>query len=406
VENSDQSYFTTVVSGGSLTLPDINFTDSDGTTTTFPSVKDVVCTFAADADVENSDQSYSTTVASGGALVLPDQTIEVNGVNEGNIPSVGTIEVDVTDGTTAINPDDVIITGRKIEIEVPKYEFELNIVDRFGHALPQKKLSSNATWDLRTLTPFNFADIYLSRLVNVPTGAQLTAVYTFFTDIFNAGIFSKAKGGIWLIIGGTADDHSWNSRYAFDTKHASRMTYVGSPSHDSNGISTNGSSNGILTNSSFIGFSPFNRQMSVYKRNVTTGGGSNAVAFGANAATTSGLFYEPNTNGTNSRFSGGGNSTTITGGAAISDGLISINCFSGTTSKFYRNGVNTNTASQSLEYHNFNTVGGTAPTGVSITRHSPVDCSYIYVGEALTDTEEGDHYTIVQALQISLGRNV
>jgi surface protein len=125
VENSDQSYITTVVSGGSLTLPDINVTDSDGTTTTFPSVKDVVCTFAADADVENSDQSYSTTVASGGALVLPDQTIEVNGVNEGNIPSVGTIEVELNDDDgNPFPPQAVNITGRKIEIDVNGMGFD------------------------------------------------------------------------------------------------------------------------------------------------------------------------------------------------------------------------------------------------------------------------------------------
>jgi len=74
----------------------------------------------ADATVENSDATYTASVESGGVLVLPDQTIEVNTVNEGSIPSVGTIEIDITDGTNPVTPDDVTISGRTITIEVPQ----------------------------------------------------------------------------------------------------------------------------------------------------------------------------------------------------------------------------------------------------------------------------------------------
>lgn len=44
IENSDQSYTSTVKAEGTLVLPDINFTDSDGTTTSVPSVQDIVAT--------------------------------------------------------------------------------------------------------------------------------------------------------------------------------------------------------------------------------------------------------------------------------------------------------------------------------------------------------------------------
>jgi hypothetical protein len=83
-----------------------------------PKIKFVV-TPPPDADVENSDASYADTVASGGLLILPDQTIEVNTVNEGAIPSVGTIEIDITDGTNPVTPNDVTIVGRKVTVEVP-----------------------------------------------------------------------------------------------------------------------------------------------------------------------------------------------------------------------------------------------------------------------------------------------
>jgi hypothetical protein len=83
-----------------------------------PKIKFVV-TPPPDADVENSDASYADTVASGGLLILPDQAIEVNTVNEGSIPSVGTIEIDITDGNNPVTPNDVTIVGRKVTVEVP-----------------------------------------------------------------------------------------------------------------------------------------------------------------------------------------------------------------------------------------------------------------------------------------------
>ena len=44
VENSDASYSASVVAEGSLVLPNITVTDSDGTTSSVPSVQDIVCT--------------------------------------------------------------------------------------------------------------------------------------------------------------------------------------------------------------------------------------------------------------------------------------------------------------------------------------------------------------------------
>jgi len=92
---------------------------------------------APDGDIENSDATYTASVESGGVLVLPDQTIEVNTVNEGSIPSVGTIEIDITDGTNPVTPDDVTISGRTITIEVPTggtpmiADFEADILTAF-----------------------------------------------------------------------------------------------------------------------------------------------------------------------------------------------------------------------------------------------------------------------------------
>ena len=71
------------------------------------------------ATVENSDASYTDTVASGGTLILPDTDIEVNGVLEGDIPSVQTVDIQVTDGVVPVTPTSVVVSGNTVTIEVP-----------------------------------------------------------------------------------------------------------------------------------------------------------------------------------------------------------------------------------------------------------------------------------------------
>jgi surface protein len=95
VENSNSSYTDSVVSGGTLVLPDITVTDSDGSTYTQPSVENVVCTLS------------------------PDTDLEVNGTPEGTFVAGSTIEVNITDGVNPVTPDAVTVVGDVVTIEVP-----------------------------------------------------------------------------------------------------------------------------------------------------------------------------------------------------------------------------------------------------------------------------------------------
>ena len=72
---------------------------------------------APDATVENSNATYTDTVVSGGTLVLPDVDVDVNGVNEGMIPSVQNIDIILTDGTNQVTPNDVTVVGNVVTIE-------------------------------------------------------------------------------------------------------------------------------------------------------------------------------------------------------------------------------------------------------------------------------------------------
>jgi hypothetical protein len=74
---------------------------------------------APDGTIENTDSSYTDTVQSGGTLILPGSQINVNGVNEGGVVSVKTIDVNITDGTDPVTPDSVLLVGNNLTIEVP-----------------------------------------------------------------------------------------------------------------------------------------------------------------------------------------------------------------------------------------------------------------------------------------------
>jgi hypothetical protein len=121
----------TIESGGSVTVvvPDCptcqdanwTLTDSDGNVLdsgTIPSGGSETIV-APDATYSNSDNSYSGSVLSGGSLSIPDSQINVNGVDQGDVVSVQAIDVNVTDGVNPVNPTDVSLVGNTLTIEVP-----------------------------------------------------------------------------------------------------------------------------------------------------------------------------------------------------------------------------------------------------------------------------------------------
>lgn len=74
---------------------------------------------APDATFANSDNSYTGSILSGGSLNIPDSQINVNGVDEGDVVSVKTIDVNITDGVSPVTPDAVSLVGNTLTVQVP-----------------------------------------------------------------------------------------------------------------------------------------------------------------------------------------------------------------------------------------------------------------------------------------------
>lgn len=110
VENSDSSYTDSILAEGNLVLPDITVTDSDGSTSSFPSVKDVTCTPS------------------------PDTTLEVNGTTEGTFTAGSTIDVQLSDSGGVVTPTSVTVVGSDVQVLLP----DAPPVSYKGTALPMK----------------------------------------------------------------------------------------------------------------------------------------------------------------------------------------------------------------------------------------------------------------------------
>ncbi len=282
----------------------------------------------------------------------------------------------------------------------------ITIIDRFNNNIGTfAKGTGNETWDLRTLTPADWATIYLSRLTNPPTGAQLTAVFTFFTNMVAAGIF-QGSHKIELDIGANAADHAWNARYPFDNNSSMKSEYIGSPTHNANGVSLNGTSQAVRTNAFPRHLNDFDKQVSIYVRNNNFGG----VLFAAGLSFYTQCFgiFEDSGNGRYRNYNEGLQISPFGNGVT---GLHSQIRSSDTTMKMMRNGSHNNNSPYTTTA-NYQKLGDEFIIGAQMTQllafqsFKILNYSYFRVGNALTDSQETDHYNIVQALQTAFSRQV
>jgi hypothetical protein len=246
------------------------------------------------------------------------------------------------------------------------------------------------------------------------SGTNATAINTLVLDLKSYGLWNKLYT-FYPFVGGTANTCKYNLVNPADTDAAYRITYrnSGSLTFNSNGVqNVAGTSNtGMITNfngvSASIGFS---WSAGVYGAVVNPGGLDIGVYPGA-----------------------GSNNQYYLSGNAVSANIFLTDCFSeidvrivvsnatgvgfyqssrtnNSLVKGYKNGVviGTNTATTSANIVSWPiALGGShwQSTGV-IQDVSKQQFRTVYFSSALTDTECADMYTIVQAYNTTLGRQV
>jgi hypothetical protein len=350
----------------------------------------------------------TTSIASGDTtdISAPDSTITINSAAFSPYPSGATSNILVKDG--AGNQ-----VGSKVGSEwiVPSTGYDLTLVDRFGNAFPSKTVNSTITWDLRTLTPFDWADLFLSKETSWGVSGSYTdaeartAITNLVASLFSAGLWSKLHFFLPLV-GGTATKHSYNLIYPFQNRTSFRAEFVGSPTQGGLGMTTNGG-NGL-----FLGYTPnFIKTGYEFHYGIYSQGGDRLTGFSAdmgfNVGLNSGFYVSTVYNGNLNHRVGifGSASSSYTG----TDAGYWIGNRLGSSYRSMRNGTDlitlSSTGDNSLSPPQSNVIclGGLASTG-TITSGAARTYSTFHIGDGLTTQNLIDLNTIVQAFNTALYR--
>lgn len=366
----------------------------------------------ADSVITNDAVSptYTQAVKATENLVLPPQAIEVNTVNAGSINSVGTIGINLTDGVNPVTPNSVNITGRTVTIDVATGggTYDLDLVDRFGNAFPTKQVGANATWDLRTLTPFDWADLFLNTATGTYTTQEQNAIIDAVDSWFLAGIWQRRRI-INLFTGKNAFDNSLNLCYPFDDDNAGKMLFVGSPTHDVNGVTFSSTSVGLIpqTIQTLLGKEDYN--YFIYCRtNSAVVNGYDVLPSQSDGASLYGIELRNTSNETRGYFT----STAAIASNTDSRGGYHINGISGSNmSSVFKNGTSIANATLSLysglQQSHLNIGGRCNYRGASLTATTSRNYAGFALGKDLTSIQMQDDYTIWQQFQTDFnGRQV
>jgi hypothetical protein len=236
------------------------------------------------------------------------------------------------------------------------------------------------------------------------TDATITsAINTLVAALKTAGIWTKCNA-IYPIVGGTATTHKYNLKDPRDLDAAYRLSFAGTITHASTGMTGNGSTgyaNTKLIPSSVLQLD--NSHIGFYSRTNSDGVYCDIGCYGENIRTIE-IFIKLS-NKCYFRVNEGQNVSNIV--ATDSLGFRLANRLSSTSTRnLINNSINVcNVVSTGLSDNSIFILARQDYTNNPIY-YSPRECAFSSIGQGLTDTELGNFYTAVQAFQTTLSRNI
>lgn len=226
----------------------------------------------------------------------------------------------------------------------------------------------------------------------------LGALNTFDLGLISNSLDTKMKA-IYPFVGGTASTHKFNFMNAVDSDSAFRLNFAGGMTHSSNGVlfnGTNGWADTRLIPSTSLSLN--SSHASIYSRTDNTIG-----AFDFYTPTYYTFLLGMNFGGTS--YSRVNQSTYSNTAATDSLGLRIINRTSSTTEKLYKNNSLILTTSRT------STALAITPIAIAFTEGSGIawsnrQYSFMTIGDGLTDGEASTLYSLTQAMQTTLSRQV
>lgn len=253
------------------------------------------------------------------------------------------------------------------------------------------------------------AEAFLVASANDGDPTISAATHQLFTDLKDAGIYTKMKG-LWLIVGGTAAKHKWNAVDPRDLDAAFRLTFVGAWTHGATGMNASGSypnhARTFLVPSAVL--TENDTHLAVYSR-TNNNVGDDIGAHGSGNGKV--LYLSCRTSG---NFDAVMNQTAsaveiVSAANADGRGFYVASRRSSTDFETYKNGVSQGTytiaeAGARPDFDFF--IGDRNFGGAGLGNNSQKEYALISVGDSLTDQNVTDYTTAVQAFETTLGRAV
>jgi hypothetical protein len=260
---------------------------------------------------------------------------------------------------------------------------------------------------------YDAAQFCKSTIANITDPTQRDAVNILVKETKSYGLWTKNKA-IYPLVGGTSTAHSYN----IINPSLYQLTFVGSPTHDGNGVDWNGSTQYATTGlvpTSVLGAN--NTHLSVYSRENSTGAYTEIGASGSanTQLVMQMLLLHTNGNMIHDAYYGTGNGR-ISAANTNSSGFFVSSRITSTDFRGYRNGSQLGTTganatgigsppSIDLYIGATHYVQNDAP-GTTVLNFSTRQLAFVSVGTGLTASEVATYYSIVQRYETKLGRQL
>lgn len=238
-----------------------------------------------------------------------------------------------------------------------------------------------------------------------------SAINTLVVDMKGYGIWTKMKA-IYPFIGGTATTHKFNLKDPRDLDIAFRLSFVGGWTHSANGALPNGTNGYADTffNPVTQSIAQNNFFLSAYSR--TNSNAGNPYEIGNCDSWFSGVKFT----GLITRYSNNNRYISIADAYTTSNAEANSRAFycggtnGSSNQRLYKNGVSVlSGTSQQLGFSNCNifiSAVNSLLTIPSTAGYSNKELAFVSLSDGLSATEAANYYTVVQAFQTTLSRQV
>lgn len=243
---------------------------------------------------------------------------------------------------------------------------------------------------------------------SITDSTQRNAVNQLVVDLKAASLWTKMIA-IYPFVGGTADTHKYNLKNPQDTDGAFRIVWVGTVTHNANGITPNGTTGYGDTKLTGASLTIDNTHLSVYCR--TIGTDQTRCEIGAqHNVNASSLVLRVRNNGffDSIAYSTQVGDSTVSVASTDGRGFFIGTRTSSTVLRIFKNGVTsaTQTATRSGSLPTIPLYVGARNFNSGINDPSNRNLAFVSVGSGLSDADAANFNTAVQAYQTALGRQV